>query len=101
MIGEEKNLKNSVRFDLNYRMARRGVVGVRLQYLNLKFLGDENMNVAYQMLEGFRKGHNLSWYINMQTNLSEFLQLDLKYEGRVSQHSKIIHLGMLQVKAHF
>ena len=101
LIGEEKNLKNSVRFDLNYRMARRGVIGVRLQYLNLKFLGDENMNVAYQMLEGFRKGHNLSWYINMQTNLSEFLQLDLKYEGRVSQHSKIIHLGMLQVKAHF
>lgn len=100
-IGVEKNLKNQLKFELNYRMARKGVLSTRVQYVNMAFEGDETLNVAYQMLEGLKKGHNLCWGLNFQTNISDFLQFELKYEGRASQNTKVIHSGMLQVKAYF
>jgi len=39
--------------------------------------------------------------LGFQTNITEFLQLDLRYEGRASEGTKAIHTGLMQLKAFF
>jgi len=66
-----------------------------------KFAGDEMAPVAYQMLEGLQPGQNMSWRLLIQKNLTQFLDVNLNYQGRKSEESKIIHTGSVQLRAYF
>lgn len=57
--------------------------------------------VAYQMLEGLQAGQNLTWRLLLQKNLTQYLDLNLNYEGRKSETSKAIHTGSVQLRAFF
>jgi hypothetical protein len=53
------------------------------------------------MLEGLLPGNNAVWSVVYQKNLSKTLQMDLSYNGRVSQDSKTIHMAGVQMRAYF
>jgi len=36
-----------------------------------------------------------------QTKLFDYLQINLQYEGRLTQDNTVIHVGFLQLKAYF
>ena len=63
--------------------------------------GNENGSLAYEMLDGLSVGHNLVWNLTYQTKLFEYLQLNLQYDGRVTNDRKLIHTGFIQLKAFF
>lgn len=66
-----------------------------------KFIGNELSPVAFQMLEGLQTGQNLTWRLLLQKNLTEFLDVNVNYQGRKSETSKAIHTGNVQLRAFF
>jgi hypothetical protein len=66
-----------------------------------KFDGDALAPVAYQMLEGLQPGQNMTWRLLIQKNLTQFLDINLNYQGRKSETSKTIHTGSIQLRAYF
>lgn len=65
------------------------------------FAGDVLSPVAYQMLEGLQAGQNLTWRLLLQKNLTQYLDVNVNYQGRKSEESKTIHTGSVQLRAYF
>jgi len=92
--------------EFSYRITNRGNITAKMQYKYIDFKPDKDYNytqsaVSYEMLEGLQNGNNILWNVGFQTNITEFLQLDLRYEGRSSEGSKAVHTGLMQLKAFF
>lgn len=66
-----------------------------------KFIGNQLSPVAYQMLEGLQPGENLTWRLLAQKNLTQFLDVNVSYQGRKSETSNAIHTGSVQLRAYF
>ena len=104
--GVERMKAHDISAEFSYRIANRGNLSAKLQYKYIDFKPDNDYNysqsaVSYEMLEGLQNGNNILWDIGFQTNITEFLQLDLRYEGRSSEGVKIVHTGLMQLKAFF
>ena len=65
-----------------------------------KFVGDAQSPVAFQMLEGLQPGKNMTWRLLIQKNLTEFLDINLNYQGRKTETSQTIHTGNVQLRAY-
>ena len=99
-FGETAN-RYKAGLEATYRMKQLGTLDLSLQYINILYKGATDGSVAYEMLDGLSAGHNLLWNLTYQTRLFEYLQLNLQYEGRVTNSRKLIHTGFLQLKAFF
>jgi len=104
--GIEKLKAHNAEAEFSYRITNRGNIAAKIQYKYIDFK-PKNINqnsqtsVSYEMLEGLQNGNNILWNVGFQTNITEFLQLDLRYEGRSSEGVKVVHTGMMQLKAFF
>jgi len=104
--GVEKMQAHDASAEFSYRIPNKGNITTKLQYKYIDFKPDNNSNntvstVGYEMLEGLQNGNNILWNVGFQTNITDFLQLDLRYEGRFSEGAKTVHTGLMQLKAFF
>lgn len=99
--GEEKALMHKGGVESSYRIVNRGNLQVSANIIRINYNGEPNTPLAFEMLEGFQPGNNATWSVSYQQSLSKFLQLNLVYDGRRSEGSKIVHVGSIQVRAHF
>ena len=65
------------------------------------FRGDANSPIAFQMLEGLQAGKNMTWRLLIQKNLTQYLDININYQGRKSETSQTIHNGNIQLRAYF
>jgi hypothetical protein len=65
------------------------------------FAGSSLTPVAYEMLEGLQPGSNSTWRLLIQKNLTDYLDINLNYQGRKSENSNAIHTGNVQLRAYF
>jgi hypothetical protein len=70
-------------------------------YYENTFTGNNSTPVAFQMLEGLQPGKNQTWRLLLQKNLTEYLDVNVNYQGRNSETSKTIHTGNIQLRAFF
>ncbi|WP_291118966.1 hypothetical protein [Flavobacterium sp. UBA6135] len=68
---------------------------------NNDFFGNATSAVGFQMLEGLLPGRNQTWRLLLQKNLTQFLDINVNYQGRKSETSKSIHTGSVQLRAYF
>jgi hypothetical protein len=106
ILGIEKLKAHDASAEFSYRITNRGNISAKVQYRHIDFKpNNKNSNmqsaVSYEMLEGLQNGNNILWNVGFQTNITEFLQLDLRYEGRSSEGVKVVHTGLMQLKAFF
>ena len=66
-----------------------------------KFIGDPLTPVSFQMLEGLQPGQNMTWRLLVQKNLTDYLDININYQGRKSETSQVIHNGNIQLRAYF
>ena len=66
-----------------------------------QFEGSAVSPAAFQMLEGLQPGKNQTWRVLVQKNLTQFLDINLNYQGRTSETSQAIHTGSVQLRAFF
>ena len=100
-LGGESNLSKKFGAELNVRKVGKGSVIVSGSYLINSYEGALNSPISFQMLEGLQPGKNGLWEVNYQRTIAKYLQLNLRYNGRVSEDTPVIHTGSVQVRAFF
>lgn len=101
-INLQETLKQQ-RFGLsfNYSGSKKFTANGEFSLYNNDFIGDELSPVAFQMLEGLQSGKNSTWRLLLQKNLTEYLDININYQGRKSDTSDTIHTGNVQLRAFF
>jgi hypothetical protein len=101
-LGNAEQLKQS-RFGTSFSYANDKKITMNGEFslYNNKFEGDPLLPVAFQMLEGLQPGKNLTWRLLLQKNLTQFLDININYQGRKTETSKTIHTGNVQLRAYF
>ena len=100
-LGGESNLSKKFGAELNVRKVGKGSVVITGSYLINDYVGAENSPISFQMLEGLQPGQNALWEVSYQRTIAKYLQLNLRYNGRVSEDVPVIHTGSVQVRAFF
>ncbi|WP_223032585.1 hypothetical protein [Hanstruepera marina] len=101
-IAQFETLKQQ-KYGASFRYANFQKIAIsgEFNYFSNDFSGDTNTAVAYQMMEGLQPGKNYTWNLIAQKKITSFLDLNLSYNGRKSETSKVIHTGNIQLKAYF
>ncbi len=101
-IGDLETLKQT-KFgtSFNYSNDKKFTANGEFSFINNEFNGDELSPVAFQMLEGLQSGKNLTWRLFLQKNLTQYLDLNINYQGRKSEVNETIHTGNVQLRAFF
>jgi hypothetical protein len=101
-IGDKEQLLQQ-RFgtSFSYTSEKKFTINGEFSLYENQFKGDALAPVAYQMLEGLQPGQNTTWRLLVQKNLTDFLDINLNYQGRKSETSKAIHTGSVQLRAYF
>jgi len=98
-----KELLRSQKFgtEANLRIAKKTNILGKFNFIMVNYNNLEQSVVSYEMLDGLNKGKNYIWGFTVQTYITDFLQLNLNYEGRGAEHTKVIHTGNIQLRAFF
>ena len=100
-LGGEQATSNSLSADLKYNVASKGSFQTVFKITDIKFNGDQNTPVAFEMQEGLRTGRNFTWNLSYQRTLSNNMQLSISYDGRKSPDVNTVHVGNVQVRVFF
>ena len=97
----ETLLQNRLGTSFSYASDKKFTMNGEISFYQNKFIGNEFSSVGFQMLEGLKTGQNLTWRFLVQKNLTQFLDINLNYQGRKSESSQTIHTGSVQLRAYF
>ncbi|MDX5422620.1 MAG: hypothetical protein LPK14_10230, partial [Hymenobacteraceae bacterium] len=82
------------------QVSKRTVAGV-VKYVNIRYTGEPNSYVGYEILNALRPGNNMTWSMNVQQRLSNGLNISLNYDGRKANGVGAVHTGRTQVSVLF
>ncbi|MFM2370076.1 MAG: hypothetical protein RL619_2397, partial [Bacteroidota bacterium] len=97
----DKLVQNRFGTSFSYSSAKQFTMNGEVSFYQNKFTGNEFSSVGFQMLEGLQTGQNMTWRLLLQKNLTQFLDINLNYQGRKSESSQTIHTGNIQLRAYF
>jgi hypothetical protein len=101
-IGDlEQLLQNRFGTSFSFASEKKFTMNGEFSLYQNKFEGNTTSPVAFQMLEGLQAGQNMTWRLLLQKNLTEFLDININYQGRKSEMSQTIHTGNVQLRAYF
>jgi hypothetical protein len=101
-IGEFEKLSQSrIGTSFSYSSEKKITINGEFSFFQNKFKGNTQSAVAFQMLEGLQPGRNMTWRFLLQKNLTEYLDVNINYQGRKSESSQAIHTGNIQLRAFF
>lgn len=98
---DETTENHNAGIEFKYNILSKGSLMLRGNYIKINYNNLDNTPLAYEMLEGLKIGSNATWNLSYQRNISNNLQLNLVYDGRVSPGTKVIHVGSVQLRAYF
>ena len=101
MGSQETLLQNRFGTSFSYASEKKLTMNGEFSLYQNKFEGDPLSPVAFQMLEGLQPGKNMTWRLLVQKNLTEFLDININYQGRKTETSQTIHTGNIQLRAYF
>ena len=87
--------------EVKYKMSGKGNLIFSSSYVFIQYNDMESSSLSYEMLEGMGIGHNALWNAKYEANITDFLQVNLLYQGRYVQGKKVIHSGSVELRAHF
>ena len=99
--GDEKLFGNNFGIEVKYNILNKGNLSFKANYVNINYKFEADSPVGYEMLEGLQPGDNGLWEVLFQKSISNKLEVDLNYNGRLSEHAKTVHTGGVQIRAYF
>ncbi|MFO7829325.1 MAG: hypothetical protein R6V23_11925 [Bacteroidales bacterium] len=100
-LSVEKSESHTIGTELNYTFTKKGNIILQGNFINIDYNANSNTSLAYEMLEGLKPGNNATWNITLQRKLAGYLELNLLYNGRISEDVRAIHTGSIQLRAFF
>lgn len=97
----QKAWQHKVNLEVKYKMLKKGNLIADVAYINMKYNDVENTSLSYEMLDGLSVGNNMTWNVKYEANITDFLQINLLYQGRYTQGNKVVHTGNMEIRAHF
>jgi hypothetical protein len=97
----EKLVQNRFGTSFSYASEKKFTANGEFSLYQNDFVGDALSPVAFQMLEGLQPGKNMTWRLLLQKNLTQFLDINVNYQGRKTETSQTIHTGNVQLRAYF
>lgn len=102
LINDKETLKQQrIGISFNYLGNNKITLNGEFSLYNNVFVGNQISPVAFQMLEGLQAGKNSTWRLLLQKNLTQYLDININYQGRKSATSNTIHTGNIQLRAFF
>lgn len=100
-LGNEKAFLNDFGIEVRRSKRDKGLLNAEMHFVNIKYNGQSNSTIGFEMLEGLQVGSNITWKVGFQKNMSKNLQLSISYNGRKSEENRTIHSGSMQMRAFF
>ncbi len=97
----ERAISNKFQMEMKYTAVNSGNITAKVSLININYNAADNSFLAYEMLEGFKNGKNITWGLSLERNLNNSVQMSLTYDGRKLQDSQIVHTGGVQFRAFF
>lgn len=102
LINDKETLKQQrIGISFNYLGDNKITLNGEFSLYKNVFFGNQISPVAFQMLEGLQAGKNSTWRLLLQKNLTQYLDININYQGRKSDTSNTIHTGNIQLRAFF
>lgn len=98
---KEKLAQTRIGTSFTYASEKKLTMNGEFSLFDNAFSGNSNSPVAFQMLEGLQPGKNSTWRLLLQKNLTQYLDININYQGRKSENSQTIHNGNIQLRAYF
>ena len=92
---------NKVGLETKVNQLSKRTITTSFNYIFIKYNGEQNTPMAYDIMNALQQGNNFTWQVNMQQRLSNGLNINFIYEGRKSGQNNVIHIGRVQVSALF
>lgn len=70
-------------------------------FIAISFSGAPNSSLEYEMLEGLKRGNNMTWELLLNRKIGKNLDLSISYNGRKPEDFNTIHAGTIEVRAFF
>jgi hypothetical protein len=102
LLGQTEKLKQH-RLGMSFRYAGKKQLTMNGEFslFDNQFSGNQLAPAAYQLLEGLLPGKNTTWRLLLQKNITQYLDINLNYQGRKGETSAAIHTGSVQLRAFF
>ncbi|SCY77443.1 hypothetical protein [Flavobacterium caeni] len=101
-MGDRELLKQTrVGTSFSYASQKKLTMNGEFSLYENKFTGNALSPAAFQMLEGLQPGQNMTWRLLVQKNLTQYLDVNVNYQGRKSETSVTVHTGSVQLRAYF
>jgi hypothetical protein len=97
----EHAITNKFQIEAKYTTVNTGNITGKISLININYNAPDNSFLAYEMLEGFKNGKNVTWGVTIQRTLNNSIQMSLTYDGRKLTDSPIVHTGGAQFRAFF
>ena len=98
---QETLIQERFGISFNYSSDKKFTANGEISLFNNDFVGNVLSPVAFQMLEGLQAGKNSTWRLLIQKNLTQYLDININYQGRKSDANSTIHTGNVQLRAFF
>ncbi|RXR20579.1 hypothetical protein EQG63_01205 [Flavobacterium amnicola] len=101
-LGDLESLKhNQLGTTFNFASEKKITINGEFSLINNQFSGNPFSPVGFQMLEGLQAGKNTTWRLLVQKNLTQYLDININYQGRKSETADTVHTGNIQLRAYF
>ncbi len=97
----EEVTENNLGTGINYGMVNNINLSARGHFVYLSTNAASGTSIAYEMLNGLQPGRNGTWELILRKRIAGGIELNLRYEGRISENEPSVHTGMLEVRASF
>lgn len=99
--GSEQAVHHDGGVGFNFAAAQKSTLELSAHYIAVKFRGEGNNSLTYELLNGLQKGANYTWELQWNRQLSKNFQMSLSYNGRAGEAIKTVHIGTMRVRAMF
>ncbi|MBP9849321.1 MAG: hypothetical protein KBC58_07765 [Flavobacterium sp.] len=101
-LGSLESLQhNQIGTSFNFASEKKITINGEFSLINNQFNGNPFSPVGFQMLEGLQAGKNTTWRLLVQKNLTQYLDVNVNYQGRKSESTDTVHTGNIQLRAYF
>ena len=97
----EKATQNKFGTSFTFNSEKGFSINGEYAYYDNDFTGNATSPVGFQMLKGLQNGKNGVWRLLLQKNITQYLDVNINYQGRKSETSNTIHIGNIQLRAYF
>ena len=100
-LGGELATVLEVGTSFKYNQIEKGSLQGEFKVLSIRYDGQQNSALGFEMLEALKPGVNYTWSLSYQRSISKNMQLTFQYSGRKPEDVRMIHSGGMELRAFF